>query len=367
MSSTISGGDNGNVPAVSDHPIRSGVGTSTISSTRLGSLARNAILVAVAIEILVFGLLADGFMTASNLRVVLLQSAVVAMLVVPSAIILMAGYVDLSIGSIVGLSAVAFGQVFTATGSVAAGVVAALAVGLTMGSVNGYLSAFLGFSPIVVTLGTLAAARGLALVITGGKSSSRFGDTFALLGRGQVRFLGVGLEIPLPVLVASAVFVIGGIFLYQTLWGRHVVALGANPTAAFHSGIRIELLPFLLYVITGLIAAVAALTLAARLNSVPPTMGEGLEIDVLTAVLLGGVAFGGGRGTLLGVAGGVLFIAILGNGLVIAGASPFWVRVSSGLALLAAAGLDAVGRAWMNRSTGGTALTGRRLSVGRRT
>lgn len=354
-------------PSLADEgvpPARAGVGTESLSAGRLGSLARNGILVALALEILFFWVVADNFMTGANVQVILLQSAIVGMLAVPSAIVLMAGYVDLSVGAAVGLSAVVFGQVATSTDSTLFAVVMALVVATALGTVNGLFSANLGFSPIVVTLGTLAAGRGIALVISDGKSTSGFDGDFAYLGRGRVRLLGTDLELPMPVLIALALFALGGLFLYQTAWGRHLIAIGVNAAAAHHAGIRITRLPFLFYVITGLVAGLAGLTLVSRLNSAPPTAGDGLEIDVLTAVLLGGVAFGGGRGSLLGVAAGVLFIRVLGNGLILAGVSPFWVTVSSGVALVCAAALDALGRALTSRSAGGGSGGGLRLGFG---
>ena len=135
---------------------------------------------------------------------------------------------------------------------------------------------------------------------------------------------------PCPVFIAAGVLLLGWTFHTRTKWGRHVVSIGVNPEAARRAGISLNKLPLLLYVVTGACAGIAAVIRASRLDSAPPTLGEGLEIDVLSAVLLGGVAFGGGKGSIVGVAAGVVFIGFLNNGLLLMGAPPFWLRVSSG-------------------------------------
>lgn len=317
-------------------------------------IVRNGIVVALVVEIAFFAIAADKFFTFSNFRLVALQTSAIATLAVPSALLLMAGYVDFAVGSITGLSAVILGKLLGQMDIVPA-ITIVILIALGIGLLQGVLAVPLGFPAIVVTLGFFTGVRGLAFVVSGGRTSFGFGETFAIIGRGRIRLL----EIPVPIAIAGVTLLLGAIFLYKTKWGRHVVAIGVNPVAAFRAGIKIKLIPVLLYMATAGASAVAALILVSRLNSAPPPLGEGLELDVLSAVLLGGVAFGGGRGNLLGVASGVLFIGILNNGLLLFGVAPFWFRVSSGAALVVAAGLDAIGRRLEGRSTGASRALGR--------
>lgn len=325
--------------------------------------AKNGIVVALLLEILFFSLSTDHFFTWSNIRLVLLQASIIGIVAVPSAILLLSGYVDFAVGSVLGVSAVVLGKLLA--GDIGVFLSCAIVIGMAMlfGAVQGLLATRLSFPPIVVTLGFFTAVRGLAFVISGGRLTSKYGDTFAHIGRGRIRLL----EIPVPVAIAAVTFLLGALFLYKTRWGRHVLAIGSSSAAAFRAGIPINLLPFLLYLSTAAAAGLGAIINVSRLDSAPPTLGDGLELNVLSAVLLGGVAFGGGRGGLLGVLAGVLFIGILNNGLLLLGVPPFWFRVSSGTALIVAAGLDALSRRLEARRTGMAGSSARRkLSVGRR-
>jgi ribose/xylose/arabinose/galactoside ABC-type transport system permease subunit len=313
-------------------------------------LLRHGILVALAFEIAFFWSQSDRFLTTTNIELVLVQTSAVAVLAVPVGLLLMSGYIDFAVGSTMGLAGVVMGRYLEdVTGNLAVGILLALATGAVVGAVQGLLATRFTLAPIIVTLGFYTGGRGLVFVLGDGKVKSRFGDSFQEIGRGE--FPGTG--IPNPIVIAAAMVILGGLFQSRTKWGRHTVSLGVNAEAARRAGISLYRLPFLLYVASGVCAGIAALITAARLDSAPPTLGEGREIDVLSAVLLGGVAFGGGKGTMLGVAAGVLFIGFLNNGLLLMGAPPFWLRVSSGLALVAAAALEGTSRYLERRRTGG--------------
>lgn len=309
-------------------------------SWNLTTVLRNGIVGALILEIVVFSMIAERFLTVSNLRLILIQTAAILILAVPSAILLLSGYVDFAIGSIVGLCAVVLGRLLAGGMSVMSACATILFLALGIGLLQGSLVTYFKMPTFVVTLGAFTALRGLAFVVNDGRITNRYGNTFAIIGRGLVR----GLEIPVPVAIGVVILLLGALFLYQTRWGRYVKAIGINPTAAYRAGIRIKLIPTLLYGATAVAAAIGAMVIVSRLDSAPPTLGEGLELNVLSAVLLGGVAFSGGRGNLLGVFAGVLFIGVLNNGLLLFGIQPFWFRVSAGAALVVAAGLDAVTR-----------------------
>lgn len=310
---------------------------------------RNGIVAALLVEVLFFWWRSDKFMTTDNVRLILLQSSVVAIIAVPTALLLLSGYVDFAVGSILGLSAVVLGRQLDSGTNVVLACLLAMAVAAAVGATQGILATRLQFAPIIVTLGYFTAVRGLTFVVSDGKLTSGWSDGFLELGQG--RFPGTG--IPNPVVIAAALFIIGGLFHTRTRWGRHIVALGVNAEAARRAGISPYRLPLGLYIASGMGAGLGAIVLVSRLNSAPPTLGDGTEIDVLSAVLLGGVAFGGGKGNLLGVAAGVLFIGVLNDGLLLLGAKPFWIRTSSGAALVAAAALDATSRYLERRAAGG--------------
>ena len=248
--------------------------------------------------------------------------------------LLMAGYVDLAVGSVAVLGGVVFGELMTAGWNVVAAFLVALATGLGWGLATGYLVAYLGFSPVVVTLGGLAGARGVAEILSKGFTKYGFGSLFAQLGNGE--FLGVDT----PVWLFAIVFLGGSYAWYQTPLGRHVMAIGAERTAAYSLGVATRRIPFLLYGCSGLAAALGGLIVTSQLDAASLSIGVNLELSVLSAILLGGVSFTGGRGSLFGVLLGVLFIGALDNGLVQMNVGPYYQRAAVGLALVLAAALD---------------------------
>jgi ribose transport system permease protein len=198
--------------------------------------------------------------------------------------------------------------------------------------------AYLGLSPIVVTLGGLAGARGLAELISFAKTDYGFGPTFAKLGNGV--FLGLRF----PVYLLLLVFVIGFVVWYAMPYGRWMTALGADRVAAHAMGIRVRKIPLVLYVCSALAAGLAGLIVTSQVDAATLSIGQGMELQVVTAVMLGGVAFTGGRGSLTGVLFGVAFIGVLGNGLVLLNINQFFSDVVIGLALVLAAALDVLYR-----------------------
>jgi ribose transport system permease protein len=280
-----------------------------------------------------------NFLTGSNLQVILLQAAIVGIVAIPGSMLLLAGSLDLSVGSVAVLASTLLGEMAKAHGApLGVAIVVALAAGLAWGALNGFLIASLGFSPVVVTLGGLAAARGISDALTNDQTRSGFGDTFAWLGNGDV------LGLPVPAALFVVLFLAGVYLWYGTPLGRHLTAIGSDRNAARAVGVSVVRIPFVVHVASGLAAAIAGLILASELDGASPSIGDGLEIQVLTAILLGGVAFSGGRGSLWGVLFGVLFIGVLDNGLVLLNVGPYYVNIAVGAVLLIVAGIDVVYR-----------------------
>jgi ribose/xylose/arabinose/galactoside ABC-type transport system permease subunit len=285
-----------------------------------------------------FTIQGEGFFNADNLVNVALQSATLCIVAIAVGVIMIAGYIDLSVGSIMGFSGVTAGYLMTQShwSPLWASVVG---IGLAMlsGLLSGILVAYLRFSALIVTLGMLTILRGATFVITP-QTFYDFGAGFGELGAGS--FLGV----PIPVWIAAAVCAVAAVFLKYTAGGRHVYAIGVSQEAAYFSGINVRRIPLLLFIMTGAAAGLAGIITIARIDAAPSgSLGVGMELSALTAVLLGGVSFSGGRGSVFGILLGVLFLGVLQNGLAIMNVSFANQQIANGLALVIATALEVGG------------------------
>lgn len=277
----------------------------------------------------------NAFIQPSNLLTILTQNAYVVVLTIPLAMLVMSGGIDLSIGSVMALSA-CIGGLAWQNGNVWLGLVLGLGTGLVMGLVNGGLVSGIGLNPIVVTLGTLAIARGIAQLMATNPIYD-FPEVVDAFGNGSV------LWISNQIWVAIIVVLIGMAALNRFPFGRHLVAIGVNERAAFLAGLPVKRIKFSLYLVVGLASAVAGLMLASRINSAPGgTMGVGIELVALTAVLLGGVPFTGGYGAIWRVLVGVLIVAVLQNGTVMMNVPSDASKILFGGVLLIAALLELI-------------------------
>lgn len=292
-----------------------------------------ALPLAVILLALFFWSQAPVFMTWRNWVAISVQVASLMTIAVPCAILLMAGKVDLSVGSLLGLCGVVAGLSFESLG-VPGTVVLTLLVGLFAGLVNGAMVSWFSMSPIIVTLAGLAFLRGLAQWLSPDPLFG-FPEGFSALGYESVGGLPVLTWIMLVVLIC------GLLVMRYTAIGRHGVAVGVNERAAYLVGIRVKLTGMLLYGAVGTATALAALMSIARINSAPSgTLGVGMELSVLTAILLGGVPFTGGKGSLLRVALGVWLLGMLSNGLILMNVPTEMSLMITGLVLAFAAALD---------------------------
>jgi ribose/xylose/arabinose/galactoside ABC-type transport system permease subunit len=295
---------------------------------------RNGLFFALLALVVYFASASDRFLTGSNIKVILLQVAVIGIISVPGAMLILTGHVDLAVGSVMVLAGVVFGQLMSSGSALGVALLAALGTATVWGIVSGWLISYLGLSAIIVTLGGLAGARGVAEVLSDGKTTFGFGETFAKLGNSEP------LTIPLPVWILAAAFLVGGYLWFVTPLGRHMASIGADRMAATSLGVSVRRIPLVLYACSGLAAGLGGLILTSQLDGASLAIGQAVELDVITAILLGGVSFAGGRGSLVGVLFGVLFIGVLQNGLILVNVSPFFSNVAVGLALVFAAGLD---------------------------
>jgi ribose transport system permease protein len=296
----------------------------------------NGIFFAFAALVVILAVLSPPFGTWRNISVVLLQISGLGIMAVPGAMLILTRNVDLAVGSVMVLTSVIFGALVHGGTSLLIASIIALLVAGGWGAVQGYLVAYKGLSPIVVTLGGLAGVRGVAEMISNARTNYAFGQDFNWLGNGE--FLGLATPVWLMVLV----FLVGFVIWVLMPYGRYMTALGSDPVAAHAMGIKTKRLPFTLYVASGLAAGVSGLILTSELDASTLSIGLGQELNVITAIMLGGVAFTGGRGSISGVVFGVAFIGVLRNGLVLLNINQFFSDVVIGAALISAAGLDAL-------------------------
>jgi ribose transport system permease protein len=296
---------------------------------------RNGLFFALVLLVVIFSLVSPRFLTSANVKVILLQVAVIGIVAVPGAMLILSGYVDLSVGSVAVLVSITFGILAKDVGTGWA-FAFGIAIGIAWGAVQGGLISYGTLSPIVVTLGGLAGARGIAEFISKGQIEYGFGSTFAELGNGTL------LGLPVPVWLFFVAFPAGGYVWYCMRYGAHMAAIGSDQTVARSLGILVRRIPLVLYTVSGFTAAVGGLIITSQLDGSSLSIGTSLELEVLTAILLGGVAFTGGRGSLFGVLMGVLFTGVLDNGLVVSNVSPFLSNAVIGTALVGAAALDVI-------------------------
>jgi ribose transport system permease protein len=281
----------------------------------------------------------ETFWTSQNLLNVARNFSFVAMMAIGQALVIITGGIDLSVGSVLGLAGMIAGVLLSAGHGVGTAVTAALGTGIAAGAVNGFFVTRVGMPPFVPTLGMLSLARGLAFVLTQGRSISDFGpaaDRFRSLGAGEVG------EIPTPVLYMVVLATGGWVFLARTHWGYRLYAIGGHEEAARLAGIPVGKMKFAVYVISGGLAALAGILTTSWLGVAQASAGTGQELDVIAAVVIGGTSLTGGQGTILGVVIAAALAGLIRNGLVQVQVSSYWTPVAVGTLLIAAVWLDQV-------------------------
>jgi ribose transport system permease protein len=290
-----------------------------------------ALLGVLAVLILYFSLGTDHFLTSNNLLNVLTAIAVTGIIATPGTMLLVAGQFDLSVGSGAAFCGVVL-AVAAAHQSISVAVLIALAAGIGIGAINGFLVTVIGVNALITTLGTLAVFSGLAEIVASGQTVLLNG--FGTLGTSRPA------GIPLPVIIFLGVIIAGALAMRYTTFGRSLYAVGANPAAARLVGIRRRAILFLTFVFSGLAVALSGLILTSQLSAASPTAATGLELQVITVIVLGGASLGGGRGTMFGTLIGLVIIGVLNNGLTLLNVSSFWQNVANGALLIFAVSLD---------------------------
>ena len=303
-------------------------------AVKIFSVRELALLLVVIFTGFILSLVSPYFLSKANINSLVISFSYEAIVLDAMTILIVSGGFDLSVGSLVALCGVVAGLGMKLSGSIFLGVFFALLVGLICASINGVVVTKAKVNPLIVTLGMMTIARGLALVITQGYSVTNLPANFAFLGQGVV------LGIPVPVTIMLVIVILGDVCLRKNRFLRQVYYIGGNEKAASLSGIRVDQMRIFTYLLTGFAAALAGIILASRLMVGTQTAGTGLELRVISAVVIGGASLSGGEGTVLGAFLGMIFMALIGNALTLLNVSLYWHGVVTGAILILAVSLD---------------------------
>jgi len=316
-----------------------------MKSFSLASLARFQSLLALAVLMIGLSLASDHFLTAENGVNILRQIAVNLCLSIGLTLVILSGGIDLSVGAVLALAgAVAAGLLKSGVElpiwnvhlelTVAGAVMVGVGVGVALGLVNGLMVTRLLIPPFVATLAMMSVARGLTQLWTGGHPISRLGAPFGFIGTGSF------LAIPMPVWIVVILCLITLVICHRTPFGRHLYAVGGSERAARLTGLNVDAIRVVVYVVGGALSGLAGILVTARLDSAQPNAGLGYELDAIAAVVIGGTSLSGGRGSVAGTALGCLLIGVLSNGLTLLDVSPFWQQIVKGAVIAVAVALD---------------------------
>ena len=334
-------------PAPPEKPARPSINLNTL-------LVEGRALIALILIIAIFGLLSDNFLAAGNIVTIIKQVAFNAIIALGMLLVILNGGIDLSVGSTVGLTGAVIGNLFRGVQiplteiymypRMWVVVVLGLLVGMLVGWVNGLLIARLNLAPFIVTLGMLYVARGLTQVLLDGQNITNeltgqaYLDNTGFFDVWASRPLGLPISAWFMILVA----VVFSVVLTRTPFGRWLYATGSNERAAALSGVPVKKVQSRIYVLSGLCAALVGILQVANISSATADLGQFYELNAIAAVVIGGAALSGGRGTVRGTLIGAFVIGFLANGLVIVGVSPFWQQVITGAVIILAVAVDQI-------------------------
>ena len=296
----------------------------------LGKFSRKNIpfLGLIAISIFV-GIASPSFFTEYNIISVLRQASINGLLAFGLTVVIISGGIDLSVGSILAVSSMVMALMINSGTNPFIAMIVALLIGAAVGIINGVLIAKGKLQPFIATLGTMMVFRGATLYISNGVPASKLGEgLIGWIGRGY--FLGI----PIPVYVLIIIFLIFHYFLRNTTFGKRIYAIGGNEKAARLSGVNVENNIIYIYMISGILAALAGIILTSRVDSAVPTAGQGYELTAIAAAVIGGTSLAGGKGRAVGTIVGALIIAVIVNGLNLVGTSPYLQQIITGLVIV---------------------------------
>lgn len=311
-------------------------GAHRISTILSGEQA--SLLIALFVLCAASAILSPVFLSATNIMNVLRQTSLIAIAGIGMVMIILMGEIDLSIGSTQALVGITCVWVLNATGSFAVALVASLLLGAVLGLINGLLVTKARMNSLIATLGTMAIFRGVALVVTNAVSIQSKVESFEDFGTG---YLG---PFPIPVVLTLVLFAIFYYVLNHMAFGRYMYAVGGNVNASRLSGLPVDRMKIQVYVMGSVFAALSAVILASRMSSGQPNAGSGFEMQVIAAVILGGISLTGGIGTLTGAFIGMLILGVLSNSLILLNVNTFYHEIARGAVIIIAVYVDGARR-----------------------
>ncbi|MBC5997297.1 ribose ABC transporter permease [Romboutsia ilealis] len=295
-------------------------------------------LLGLVLLIAVVSILNPSFLSPKNIMNILRQTSVNAVIAAGMTFVILTGGIDLSVGSILGISGAVCASLLVSGQNVVIAVLAALVVGAVVGFLNGFIISKGKLQPFIATLATMTVLKGLTLVYTNGNpitlGSNELAMSFGKIGGGTI------LGIPTPAMIMILVFMVCYYILHNTKMGRYTYALGSNEEATKLSGLNTDKIKIWVYTISGILASIAGIIITSRLYSAQPTAGSGYELDAIAAVVLGGTSLNGGKGKITGTIIGALIIGVLSNALNILDVSSYYQTMVKGAVILLAVLLD---------------------------
>jgi ribose transport system permease protein len=296
---------------------------------------RDLILLAAWIVIvIVFAVLSPYFLTTRNFMNIGMAITVYGIAAVGATIVLISGGIDLTVGSVIGLSAIVVGAMLTVGAPLGVAVLGTILAGALVGLINGVLIVQARINPLIATLGMMSIVRGFAFIYSGGVSHAIVSEEFGFLGRGRVA------GIPLPILVMLSLYVIAWAIMKYTDFGHYVYSIGDNALSCRLAGVSVKKWRYIVYIVGAASAALAGLFLASLMQAALPQAGTGYELNVIAAVILGGTSLSGGVGNLLGTLLGVVIMGTLDNGFTLLNVPAFYQMVAKGAVLILAVFID---------------------------
>jgi ribose transport system permease protein len=285
-----------------------------------------------AVMVAVFSSLSRDFYSFQNISTMLTNVSFSGIVAGTLTLVMITGGLDISIGGNIALTSCLVAYLFNLTPPVPGWALVPIALGLgaAIGAFNGFFITRLDLNPIITTLGTMAVARGLGYVLTKARSILIMEDVTGFIGRSVIP----GIQIPIPLILFAVIFTMLFFLLSKSKFGRKVYVIGANPAAARVSGIKVKRVKFILYLMSGISASLSGLILTGQTAVGMPQHANGMELDVITAILLGGTALAGGKGSILGTLAGVLILGVLYNGFTMIGFRYVHIRVFQGVLLI---------------------------------
>jgi len=283
-----------------------------------------------------FAFMSPFFLQFDNAINISRQVSMIGICAVGMTFVILTGGIDLSTGSIMGVAAGITARLLLLDFHPVLATVIAIMSGIVFGLINGFFINKIGLPPLITTLGTMTALRGVTMLLVDGKGVTIQNRAYAVIGQGYV----LGSPIPVPVVIMVCAFILGYIVLEKTRLGRYVYGIGDNEEATRLSGVNVKRTRYAVYTFSGLLSAVAGVVAVSRLMSAQPTTGDGYELQIITAVVLGGVSIKGGEGRIAFVIIGVFIMGVLANGMIMMNIMPFYQLVVRGCVLLLAVSYD---------------------------